>query len=87
MKSVKKEEDITFDSDIITAALQKTPKRKQSIKFEIKSCKVDKDDGDNDEEDKEEQEEEEEDTQEVVPPPKVRKAPKREAQQSAKVEN
>lgn len=78
MKSVKKE-DITFDSDIITAALKKTPR--QSIQIEMLSCKHDEDDAD-DNDDKEE-----EDSQEVIPPVKIRKAPKREAQQSSKVAN
>ena len=65
MKAVKKEDDITCDSDIITAALIKTPKRKQNRNIEILSCK----------------DEEEDDSQEVIPLAKLRKAPKLEVKQ------
>lgn len=69
MKAVKKENDITCDSEIITAALIKTPKRKQNRNIEIISCK-DEDDDDADD-----------DSQEVIPLAKLRKAPRTEAKQ------
>lgn len=70
MKAVKKEDDITCDSEIISAALTKTPKRKQNRNIEILSCKVEDDDDDADD-----------DSQEVIPLAKLRKAPRTEAKQ------
>lgn len=70
MKAVKKEDDITCDSEIITAALIKTPKRKQNRNIEILSCKDEDEEGDADD-----------DSQEVIPLAKLRKAPKLEAKQ------
>ncbi|CAO1412493.1 unnamed protein product [Diamesa tonsa] len=70
MKAVKKEDDITCDSEIITAALIKTPKRKQNRNIEILSCKDEEEEGDADD-----------DSQEVIPLAKLRKAPKLEAKQ------
>lgn len=72
LKEVKKEDDITCDSEIITAALKKTPKRKQSTKIEMLSYKDDEDDEDN-----EDNEDNDEESKEVIPPAKVRKAPKK----------
>ena len=76
MKAVKKEDDITCDSEIITAALKKTPKRKQTTKIEILSCKDEEDDGDDADDD------DDEDSQEVIPLAKLRSAPKTEAQKA-----
>ncbi|CAO1406616.1 unnamed protein product [Diamesa serratosioi] len=78
LREVKKEDDITCDSEIITAALIKTPRRKQNAKIELLPYKEDEDDMDDVDDD--------DDYKEVIPIAKARKAPKREPQTKKTIE-